>query len=158
MNDVYARFINKQASDKQILIVSRLIVIGLGIFALLQLTLFSSILQMALYAYTVYAAAITPVVMAAFFSKRATAAAAVWSIALGTAITVIWNLQQLAMQNHHATFIPPSWLGRDAIFPALAVSVLALVVVSLATPKPKPEQWAPFFAEQKSEVVSAKQA
>jgi SSS family solute:Na+ symporter len=154
VNDVYARFINKQASDKQILIVSRLIVIGLGIFALLQLTLFSSILKMALYAYTVYAAAITPVVMAAFFSKRATAAAAVWSIALGTAITVIWNLQQLAMQNHHSTFIPASWLGRDAIFPALAVSLLALVIVSLATTKPKREQWAPFFGEEQAEFAA----
>jgi Na+/proline symporter len=112
---------------------------------------------MALYAYTVYAAAITPVVMAAFFSKRATAAGAVWSIALGTAITVIWNLQQLAMQDHRATFIPASWLERDAIFPALAVSVLALVIVSLATPKPKREQWSPFFAEEPSEVVAARQ-
>src|SRR5215467_12213152 len=157
VNDVYARFINRNASDKQILIISRLIVIGLGIFALLQLTLFSSILQMALYAYTVYAAAITPVVMGAFFSKRVTAAGAVWSIALGKIITVVWNLQQLALQNHHATFIPASWLRRDAIFPALAVSLLALIAVSLATPKPRREQWAPFFAEENAEAA-AKQA
>jgi len=148
VNDVYARFINKNASDKQILVVSRLIVIGLGIFALLQLTLFSSILKMALYAYTCYGAAITPVVMGAFFSKRVTAAAAVWSIALGTGITVIWNLQQLALQNHHATLIPASWLERDAIFPALAVSLLALVIVSLCTRAPRQEQWAPFFADE----------
>lgn len=153
VNDVYARFINRNASDKQILVVSRLIVIGLGMFALLQLTLFSSILQMALYAYTVYSAAITPVVMGAFFSKRVTAAAAVWSIALGTVVTVIWNLQQLAMQNHHATFIPANWLERDAIFPALAVSLLALVFVSLATAKPRREQWAPFFAEETANVA-----
>src|SRR5262249_28946106 len=154
VNDVYARFINRQASDKQILIVSRLIVIGLGIFALLQLTLFSSILQMALYAYTVYAAAITPVVMGAFFSKRVNAAGAVSSIALGTVVTVVWNVQQLALANHHSTFIPATWLERDAIFPALAASLLALVFVSLATPAPRREQWAQFFSEEPASVAS----
>src|SRR5499427_8190938 len=116
VNDIYTRFLKKDASDKSVLLVSRLMVIGLGIFALLQGTLWESILAMALYAYTVYSAAITPVVMAAFFSRRATAAGAVWSIALGTVITVFWNLQQIALQNHHSTFIPGSWLQRDAIF------------------------------------------
>jgi solute:Na+ symporter, SSS family len=154
VNDIYTRFLKKDASDKSVLLVSRLMVIGLGIFALLQGTLWESILAMALYAYTIYSAAITPVVMAAFFSRRATAAGAVWSIALGTAITVFWNLQQLALQNHHSTLIPASWLARDAIFPALAVSVLALVVVSLLTTAPRHEQWAPFFAEESKEAVA----
>src|SRR5262249_26573209 len=148
VNDVYVRFIKKDASDKQVLVVSRLIVVGLGIFALVQLTLFSSILAMALYAYTVYAAAITPVVMGAFFSKRITAAAAVWSIALGTIITVVWNLQQLSLQDPPSPFLPARWLERDAIFPALAVSVVALVAVSVFTPTPRREQWSPFFTEE----------
>ncbi|HEY6352404.1 MAG TPA: sodium:solute symporter family protein [Candidatus Angelobacter sp.] len=147
VNDIYARFINRNASDKSILLVSRVIVIVLGIFALVQLTLFSSILAMALYAYTIYSAAITPVVMGAFFSKRVTAAAAVWSIALGTLVTVFWNLQQLALQKHMSTLIPADWLARDAIFPALAVSVISLAVISLFTAPPRKEQWAPFFAE-----------
>ena len=147
VNDIYARFINRNASDKSILLVSRVIVIVLGIFALVQLTLFSSILAMALYAYTIYSAAITPVVMGAFFSKRVTAAAAVWSIALGTLVTVFWNLEQLALQKHMSTLIPADWLARDAIFPALAVSVISLVVISLFTTPPRKEQWAPFFAE-----------
>jgi Na+/proline symporter len=154
VNDIYTRFLKKDATDKSVLLVSRLMVIGLGIFALLQGTLWESILAMALYAYTIYAAAITPVVMAAFFSRRATAAGAVWSIALGTVITVFWNLQQIALQSHHTTLIPPSWLQRDAIFPALAVSVLALVTVSLLTAAPRHEQWAPFFAEESKEAVA----
>jgi Na+/proline symporter len=156
VNDIYTRFLKKDATDKSVLLVSRLMVIGLGIFALLQGTLWESILAMALYAYTVYSAAITPVVMAAFFSRRATAAGAVWSIALGTVITVVWNLQQIALQNHHSTFIPASWLQRDAIFPALAVSVFALVLVSLLTTAPRHEQWAPFFAEETSKEAVAK--
>jgi Na+/proline symporter len=156
VNDIYARFINKNASDKTILIVSRIIVILLGIFALLQSALWESILAMALYAYTIYSAAITPVVMGAFFSKRVTAVAAVWSISLGTVITVIWNLQQLALQSHKSTFIPASWLERDAIFPALAVSVVSLVAISLFTTPPRREQWAPFFAEENNKEAAAK--
>jgi Na+/proline symporter len=158
VNDIYTRFLKKDATDKSVLLVSRLMVIGLGIFALLQGTLWESILAMALYAYTIYSAAITPVVMGAFFSRRATAAGAVWSIALGTVITVFWNLQQISLQNHHSTLIPASWLQRDAIFPALAVSVLALVVVSMLTRAPRHEQWAPFFAEESKEVSAVNQA
>jgi SSS family solute:Na+ symporter len=150
VNDVYTRFINRNASDKSVLLVSRLMVVGLGIFALLQGAVFESILAAALYAYTVYSAAITPAVMAAFFSKRVTAKAAVTSIALGTAVTIIWNLQALAMQAHRSTFIPASWLQADAIFPALAVSLLALVIVSCVTEAPRPEQWEPFIAKEKA--------
>lgn len=147
VNDIYMRFINPNASDKTVVLVSRVIVILLGIFALLQLTLFSSILAMALYAYTIYSAAITPVVMGAFFSKRVTAAAAVWSIALGTIVTVFWNLNQLALASGKGTLLPASWLERDAIFPALAVSVVSLIAISLFTTPPREEQWRPFFAE-----------
>lgn len=148
VNDIYVRFINKDASDRTVLIVSRFMVIGLGIFALLQGTLWESILAMALYAYTIYSAAITPVVMAAFFSRRATATAAVWSIALGTVITIFWNLQQIAVQNHRSTLIPAGWLVRDAIFPALMVSVVALVVISAFTAPPTEQQLAPFKTDR----------
>lgn len=154
VNDIYVRFINPRASDKSVVFVSRIIVIALGIFALLQLTLFSSILAMALYAYTIYSAAITPVVMGAFFSRRVTATAAVWSIALGTVITVMWNLEQLALQHHRSIFIPSGWLERDAIFPALAVSLISLIVISFFTTAPRPEQWAPFFTEENQEVAA----
>ena len=147
VQDVYARFINKNASDKSILLVSRVVVVGLGIFALLQGTLWESILTMALYAYTVYSAAITPAVMAAFFSKRVTSAAAVTSIALGTVVTVAWNVEALFLGAGKQTFIPPGWLKYDAIFPALAVSLLSLIIVSLLTAPPRQEQWAPFFAD-----------
>ena len=39
IHDVYARFINRNASERQMLIVSRVLVLALGLFALLLLTL-----------------------------------------------------------------------------------------------------------------------
>lgn len=147
VNDVYTRFINKDASHQNILLVSRFLVVLLGIFALMQGAYWQSILAMALYAYTIYSAAITPVVMSAFFSKRVTAQAAVWSILLGTIVTIFWNLQQQALEHHASTLLPESWLQRDAIFPALFISVTALVVVSFLTPAPRKEQLTPFFPD-----------
>ena len=147
VNDVYTRFINKDASNKNVLLVSRFLVVLLGLFALMQGAYWQSILAMALYAYTIYSAAITPAVMGAFFSKRVTAAAAVTSILLGTAVTIFWNLQQQALGHHGTTILPVRWLERDAIFPALLISVAALVVLSFVTPAPRREQWIPFIAE-----------
>ena len=137
INDVYTRFIRPDASQKNVLLVSRLLVVGLGIWALVQAIRLTSVLAKAMYAYTIYSAAITPVVMAAFFWRRATRQGAVACLLSGTVITVAWN----AVKTH----LPKVIGERDAIFPALIVSVIALIVVSLATPKPRSEQIAMFY-------------
>jgi Na+/proline symporter len=136
INDVYTRFVNTRASHANILVVSRVLVVLLGLWALYQGLGLESILAKAMYAYTIYSAAITPVVMATFFSKRVTAAAAVTSIALGTAVTIFWN--------EGAALLPPGLAERDAIFPALIVSLVALIGVSLITRAPRAEQLEPF--------------
>jgi SSS family solute:Na+ symporter/sodium/proline symporter len=101
----------------------------------LQATQFQSILNAALYAYTVYGAAVTPAVMAVFFWKRCTTAGAVTSIGVGTTVTVAWNVAQAMGWKY----------DLDAVYPALAASVACLVFVSLATAPPKAEKWKPFF-------------
>jgi SSS family solute:Na+ symporter/sodium/proline symporter len=136
MHDVYERFINPQATERQSLIMSRVLVIALGLFALLQATQFQSILKAALYAYTVYGAAVTPAVLAVFFWKRTTTAGAISSIALGTVITVAWNIAQQGFGWKNDT---------DAVYPAVAASVVSLVLVSLLTPPPPEKKWRPFF-------------
>ncbi len=131
IHDIYDRFINPHASERRKLLISRLVVILLGAFALLQAAHFESILRAALYAYTVYGAAVTPAVMAVFFWKRATTQGAIASIAAGTVVTVAWNVAGI-------TFL-------DAVYPALAVSLLCLILVSLLTPAPAEEKWRSFF-------------
>jgi SSS family solute:Na+ symporter len=131
IHDVYDRFINKDASQRQTLLVSRVVVVVLGLFSLLQATQFESVLEASLYAYTIYGAAVTPSVLAIFFWKRTTKEAAVTSIVLGTAITIVWKeLQQ------HAPYLLPFGPALDAVYPALFCSVAALVLVSLFTPAP----------------------
>jgi len=137
INDVYTRFIRPDASQKNVLLVSRLVVVGLGIWALVQAISLTSVLAKAMYAYTIYSAAITPVVMAAFFWRRASREGAVACLLSGTVITVAWDTVK--------THLPPVIGEREAIFPALIVSVVALVVVSLLTPKPSREQVVTFY-------------
>ncbi len=129
IHDVYGRFIDPSASEKRTLIVSRLIVMFLGLFAILQATQFESILKASLYAYTVYGAAVTPAVMAVFFWNRATAAGAITSILLGTIITVGWELTQ----QYGPASLRIRIEGIDAVYPALMASILSLVIVSLFT-------------------------
>jgi SSS family solute:Na+ symporter/sodium/proline symporter len=134
VEDVYVRYISPQASNKRVLIVSRLAVVLLGCWALYQAVYAESILQKMLWAYTIYSAALTPVVLAAFYSKRVTAWGAVSAIGAGTAVTLLWDVQAVR------SFFPPILAQRDAIFPALVVAVAAMVVVSCFTPKPNLKQ------------------
>jgi len=139
IHDVYERFINRTASERRSLAVSRIIVVLLGAFALLQATHFESILRAALYAYTVYGAAVTPSVMAVFFWKRANAAGAISSIIVGTLVTIGWNLAGI------------QWL--DAVYPALGSSLLCLVVITLVTAPPPREKWQPFVEQESAELT-----
>ena len=113
------RYIKPDAGNKQVLLVSRLMVVALGLWALWQSLGTSSVLAKWLYAYTIYSAALTPVILAAFFWRRATAPAAVASIAAGTVVTVGWD-----------TISPhlPQVIGdQDAILPALLASLFVPV-------------------------------
>jgi solute:Na+ symporter, SSS family len=132
IHDVYERFINRTASQRRTLVVSRVIVVLLGVFAVLQATQFESILKASLYAYTVYGAAVTPTVMAVFFWPRATTPAAITSILLGTTVTIAWQLAQ----QQGSLWMQGQISGIDAVYPALAASVTSLVVISLLTRAP----------------------
>jgi len=138
VNDVFVRYIAPGASNKRVLIVSRLAVVLLGCWALYQAIYAPSILEKMLWAYTIYSAALTPVVLAAFYSKRVTAWGAVAAIAAGTVVTLVWDLPGVR------DVFPKILAQRDAIFPALFASVASMVVFSLFTRAPEQAQLAQF--------------
>jgi SSS family solute:Na+ symporter len=140
VNDVFLRYIRPEASNKSILLVSRLVVVLLGIWALIQGAYTQSILEKALYAYTIYSTALTPVVLAAFYSRRINSYGAVSCIGAGTFVTVFWSTDFV---RHH---LPAALAQRDAIFPALLASLSCLFVVSWLTPPPRREKVAQFLS------------
>jgi Na+/proline symporter len=131
VRDIYQRFIRPGASEKSLVRMLRIMVLVMGFLAYYLATLSDEFLSVALLAYTIYGAAITPPLIASFVWKRATAQGAVASIILGAVTTLVWK----------------GWGPEsiDAVIPAIAVSVLALVVVSLLTPPSPEEKVKPFF-------------
>jgi solute:Na+ symporter, SSS family len=126
--DIYQRFVRPGASHIQLVRFSRITVVVLGLAAWVQVRFFSGVLEMAIYAYTMYGTGITPALMAAFFWKRANGAGAVSSMAAGMVITLTW---ELAGQ--------PG--GVPTVYPALAGSLFCLVAVSMSTaPPPESKQ------------------
>jgi SSS family solute:Na+ symporter len=140
VNDIFVRYLRPDASNKQVLLVSRLMVVALGLWALYQGLHTESVLKKALYAYTVYSAALTPVILAAFYWRRTTASAAVASIFTGTFVTVFWDSAFVH------THLPKAMAERDAIFPALLASLLCMILVSVATPPTSEDQLRRFAA------------
>jgi SSS family solute:Na+ symporter len=140
VNDIYVRYIARNPSNKRVLIISRLMVVFLGIWSLYQALHTGSILKATLYAYTIYSATLTPVVLAAFYSRRVNAKGAVSAIAAGTVITVFWDTHFIH------THLPAILADRDAIFPALIAALICLFGISYATAPPKPAQLAKFQA------------
>ncbi len=139
MRDIYQRFVDPEVDQRTLVRLLRVVVVLLGVLAWAQLRFFETILQMALYAYTMYGAGVTPAVLAAFFWRRATAAGGVASIGCGMVTTLAWEGLK------RAGAVPPALASYDTVFFALAASVAALVLVSLATPAPSESRWRPFF-------------
>ena len=139
--DVYLRYINTTATEKQILLISRGLVLILGLIAFLLVSQFKTVLNAAFTAYNIYGTSITPALLAAFLWKRATKEGAVASIITGASVTIIW------------TYFLPSWSGfsemhpflQELTYPAAGLSILALVGGSLMTKAPDKESLAQFF-------------
>lgn len=146
--DIYERFMNPQASDSQKLNVQRAFIVVFGALGLVLLTQFETVLAMALYAYSLVGAGITPVLLAAFLWKRVTAQGGVACIAGG--LTTIVGLGVLSRLGVDFTLTIDDTLFDFAssdyiVIPGVLVSITLLIVVSLLTPASPREKWEPFF-------------
>jgi Na+/proline symporter len=131
VNDLYLPYINRNASQKQLVWVSRLSVIVFGVVAYIVTLLFSestSFFQKALYAFTIYGASVTPTLVAALVWNRATKEGAIASICCGAVVTLVWN-EAVDLR----TRLPSAFADLEAVLPAIVVSVSMLVAVSLMT-------------------------
>jgi len=146
MRDIYQRFIKKDADPKNMVALQKVFIVAIGVVAFLLATQLKSVLEMSFFAYTIYGAAITPALIAALAWKRATRAGGLASIISGTVVCIFLKVV--------AELLPPDkvpdgdlW-GIPLIYPALLVSVGSLVIVSLLTKKPRPEELGNFFPEK----------
>ena len=133
VRDVYQRFVNPAATDRQIVLYTRVAVGGLAVIGVIGGSFFPTILAMALWAYTMYGAGITPALLAAFVWPRATPTAGVFSIAAGMLVTLAWEIIGLA----RGTAETPAYLfGLPTIYPAIVASIGTLVGVTMIRSEP----------------------
>jgi SSS family solute:Na+ symporter/sodium/proline symporter len=146
--DIYERFVNPEASEAKKLALQRAFVAIFGGLGILLLTQFQTVLSMALYAYSLVGASLTPALLAAFLWKRVTPQGGVACIA-GGLVTII-GMAMLARIGVDFTMT----IGGTAfdfassdyiVIPGVLMSIGLLVGVSLLTKPSPPEKWAPFF-------------
>jgi len=146
--DLYQRFLNPDASERQMLVVQRLAIAAFGVLALLLITQFDTILAMALYAYSLVGASLTPALLAAFLWRRVTVAGGVACLAGGlftlVGIAVASRLGvdfTLVLGGTEFDFASSDYI----VIPGVLASTGLMIATSLVT-RPSPRQkWEPFF-------------
>ncbi|MBI5480648.1 MAG: sodium:solute symporter family protein [Deltaproteobacteria bacterium] len=149
IRDIYQSLMGRQADEKKVVWMQKGFVVLLGALAWLMATQSSSVLETSYLAYTLYGAAITPALLAALAWRRATRQGGLWSIVLGTVVVGVQGAAQMVCQKvapQHV--IDGDLLGVPILYPGLVVSVATLVIVSLLTPPPTPEELKGLLPEQ----------
>ena len=134
--NIYGGIIRKNASDKQVMRLSRLVVLAITLLGLVIAWDENSVIfQVVSFAWAGFGATFGPLILFSLFWKRTTRAGAIAGMVGGGAMVFIWKL-----------LIKPlgGLLGIYELLPAFLFSALLIVVVSLLTPAPSAEIQAEF--------------
>ncbi len=130
-SDIYKPIIRKQASDKEIMWVGRIVVVIVAIVAFLIASSKGSgaqaIMNMVENAWGLFGAAFGPVVLLSLFWKRFTYKGAVFGIVTGAVVDLVW------------LFMLSASTGVYEILPGFIACFVVSVVVSLIDKKPSAE-------------------
>lgn len=139
--DIFKGIIQKDASEKTVLRVSRISVFAIALIGLLlALNPNSSIFSLVSFAWSGFGGTFGPLIILALYWKKATAKGAIAGLVCGGITDVVWH------------YIPASvhWVfGLYEILPAFIVCMAVAVAVSLLDKNKNPEMLAEFEAYQK---------
>jgi len=133
--DYYKSIAEKPDQDKA----KKITVACIPIFAILGLFLawqFDYIMDVCIFAFTVFVAGTVLPILGAFYFKRATNAGAVASMIGGGGTAILWKILGE----------PGGW---DSVLPGLAVSIILYFLISFLTEKPDSSKLQPFMEQQK---------
>lgn len=129
--NIYRGLIKKDATDAQVMIVARLTLVVVFVFGIvIALDENSSIFQVVSYAWAGFGASFGPLMLMSLYWRRTTLQGAIAGMVTGAVSVVVWN-----------TFIAPLG-GVFAVYellPGFVLSMLAIIIVSLATKEPPAE-------------------
>lgn len=123
--DIYKTFFRRSATDKELVMIGRLSVLVVALVAMmLAFNKNSTILALVGYAWAGFGASFGPVILLSLYWKRMNKWGALAGMVAGAATVIIW------------TQFPALSKMLYEMVPGFAASLLAIVVVSLATAKP----------------------
>lgn len=126
--DIYHRFVNPQMNDREMVWVSRFIVLAIAVGGFV-VALFEppAVFDLVVFATAILGSAFAPAYVAAVWWPKANAVGAVASMVTGAAVTTVWELMDLA-----------GGTGLGSTLAGLACSTLAMYVGSILTQRRNP--------------------
>ena len=137
-NDFYKVLLRKKASNKELILVSRLAVLAVAVVAIImamntQSEFFKVVMKMVSFAWAGFGAAFGPLILCALFWRRTNLAGAIAGMVTGAAVCFVWKF----LLADYASAYPIFALYELA--PGFLLSFIVTVVVSLVTKKPSEE-------------------
>lgn len=118
--DIYKGLIRKEATDSDVLRVSRWLVVGVGVFAVLAGKYYPSILGLIVFAFGMRGAGFFLPIALRFLNVPITKAAAFWSSIIGCGTAIVWLLAG------------KPW-GIDPVVPGFVLAAVCMAVIQLVT-------------------------
>lgn len=151
--DFYKEFINKNATDKQLVWISRLTVVGIALLAgIFAANPNSSVFEIVSHAWAGFGAAFGPIILCALFWKRTNAKGAIAGIISGGVVALVWAYMSNIAGLLGVTELPKIFSLYE-IVPGFIVSLAFIFAVSLATEKPSAEMLEQFERVKTEEIA-----
>ena len=142
-NDLYRRCFRRNASDRELILVSRLAVALISLVAVAmamntQGEFFKVVMKMVAFAWAGFGAAFGPLVLLSLFWRRTNLAGAVSGMVVGAVTCFVWKFVLADYASTYGIF------GLYELAPGFVLSFLTTVVVSLMTKRPSADVLAEF--------------
>lgn len=129
-DNIYKALIKKDATDKHLLVVSR---VSLAIVSIIAVFIAwnpeSSVFGLVSYAWAGLGASFGPVILVSLFWKRMNKQGAIFGMLSGGLTVIVWNILR--------TKLPTvSFFGLYELLPAFIIAIIVIIVVSKATKEP----------------------
>jgi sodium/proline symporter len=126
--DIFKGIFKKDATDKQVMLVSRVTLLLVALFGvIIALDENSVIFKVVSFAWAGFGATFGPIILFSLLWKRTTRAGAIAGILTGSIMVFVWNMLISRLGGVFAIY---------ELFPAFVLSSIAIVIVSLLTKKP----------------------
>ena len=137
-NDLYKVVLRKRATNKELVLVSRLAVAAVAIIAIVmamntQSEFFKVVMKMVSFAWAGFGAAFGPLILLALFWKRTNLAGAIAGMVTGAATCFVWKFVLADYASEYPIF------GLYELAPGFVLALIVTIIISLITKKPSEE-------------------